>query len=322
MKKDLYICLTPLQVVIAKKIIQSESTSTVKPDFVLIPFADTERFRYYFKSMSDLCDESIYLVIKKKFPFYILEIARIILNKEYDCVYLANINSAFIHYILSFIKFNKINTFDDGSANISIYGIYHKDEPSWPDILKVFIKNAIFNKFSSKKIKELSLRHYTLYPGVKNIIENTVSIDLFSEKMTQGVCQKKRKCVVLLGTVYREVLKDPEDKNLLLTLIKKLIASKETGTIHYLPHPRDEEDYFEDVIKYKNILISEEIIAELLQQYTEVDLLGFSSSAQFNLMNIKNINIIAIKSLLFKDLFINLADELLKNNAKALEIDD
>lgn len=322
MKKDLFICLTPLQVVIAKKIIESKSSSKLKPDFVLFPLADTERFRYYFQSMSLLCDDSIYWIDVKKFPLYVLDIARKFLTKKYGCVYLSSVDSVHIQYILSFIKFDKINTFDDGTVNIAIDGIYHNDEPRWPEVLKRLIRRASFNKFSSEKIKSLSSTHYTLYPGMKNIIDNTVAIDLFSGKMVQGAGKKKSKCVVLLGTVYREVLKNSEDKDRLLSLIRRMVAAQEKNTIHYLPHPRDEVDYFEGVIKYKNNIISEEIIAKLLQQYEEVDLLGFASSAQFNLMKIKNINIIVIESLLFKDVFINLANKLVRNNAKMLKLDD
>jgi beta-galactosamide-alpha-2,3-sialyltransferase len=321
-KKDLFICLTPLQIVIAKSIIQSEKNNKLKPDFILFPLADTERFRYYFQSMVPLCDESIYWKDTRKFPLYVFDFVRKFKNKKYGCVYFASIDSIHVQYILSFIKFDKINTFDDGTANIALDGIYHKDIPSWSKKIKKNVRLIIGNKFSQDKIKLLSSKHYTLYPGFKNIINKTTPIDLFSNRMIQGTGHKKTKCVVLLGTVYLEIVKNSEDKEFLLSAIQRLIDSKAADTIHYLPHPRDEIDYFEGVIKYQSNLISEEIVANLLQEYSSVDLLGFASSTQFNLMNIESINIIAIKSLLFKDIFIDLVDKLSVNNAKILEIDN
>ena len=322
MKKDLYICLTPLQVVIAKNIVEYKSDSKVKPDFILFPLADTERFKCYFNSMSVLCDKSIYWKNTRKFPLYVIDIAKKYFGKQYDCVYLSSIDSIHIQYILSFIEFNEINTFDDGTVNIAVSGTYHKDQPSWSEFFKRLVRRVSFNRFSSGKIKSLSSRHYTLYPGVKNIIDNTVSLDLFSRKLIQGDGQKKKKCTVLLGTVYDEVIKNYSDKDKLLSLIRGMLAGQEKNTVHYLPHPRDEGDYFEGVVRHDNVVISEEVVAKLLQQYDEVDLFGFASSAQFNLMMIDNINIIAIKSSLFKEVFIDLIGKLVENNAKVLNLDD
>jgi beta-galactosamide-alpha-2,3-sialyltransferase len=324
MKRDLYICHTPLQVVIAKKIIQSKMDATIKPDFVLIPLADTDRFRYYFQSISELCDESIYLneIRTKRFPFYAHYIARRFRNKEYRCVYLANIDSAQIQLILSFIKFNEINTFDDGTANISKNGNYYKDEPGWTERLRRIARKIIGNRFSSEKIKQLSSKHYTIYPRFKNIIDNVVPIDLFSDKINPHVSvSNKRKCVVLLGTIYNQAFKNTKDKELLLSLLQKLINNSEADSIYYLPHPVDEADYFEGVIKYKSLKIAEEIILELKQQYEEIDLIGFANSTQFYLMNVKGIRNFVIKSKLLDNNRTVLAGELIKNNAEVIDID-
>ncbi|MGV8804905.1 MAG: glycosyltransferase family 52 [Polaromonas sp.] len=312
--------MTPLQVVIAKKIIESESN--LKPDFIFFALADTDRFRYYFKSMAALCDESVYWINPKRFPLYVLEIACKFWGKKYNRVYLSSIDSVHIQYVLSFAKFNEINTFDDGTANIATDSIYHKDTPRRSEVFKRVVRRIAFNKFSSGKIKSLSLRHYTLYPDVKNIIDNTVGLELFSRKIIQSDGQKKKKCTVLLGTVYHEVIKNFNDKDKILSLIRAMLAGQEKNTVHYLPHPRDEGDYFEGVIKHDNVVISEEVVAELLQQYDEVDLFGFGSSAQFNLMKVNNINIIAINSVLLKEVFIDLVDRLVENNAKILNLDD
>lgn len=324
MKKDLYICHTPLQVVIAKNIIKSKMYSTIKPDFVLIPLADTARFRYYFQLMSELCDESIYLneIRTKRFPFYAHYIARRFRNKEYKCVYLANIDSAQIQLILSFIKFDEINTFDDGTANISKNGNYYNDKPSWTERLRRIARKIIGNRFSSEKIKKLSSKHYTIYPGFKNIIDNVVPIDLFSDMTMQNVSvRNKRKCVVLLGTIYNQVLKNSKDKELLLSLIQKLINNLEADNIYYLPHPIDEADYFIGVTKFKSHKIAEEIILELMQQYEKIDLIGFANSTQFYLMNVKGIRNFVIKSKLLDNNRNDLASELIKNGAEIMDID-
>ena len=325
MKKDLYICYTPLQVVIAKKIIQSKIDKNIKPDFVLIPLAATDRFKYYFQSMSELCDEKIYLneLRTKRFPLYVLYLARIFRNREYRCVYFANIDSAQIQLILSFIKFNEINTFDDGTANISKNGIYYKDKPSWGVRLRRIARKIIGNRYSTEKIKKLSSKHYTIYPGFKNIIDNLVPIDLFSDKNAQRIpIRNNKKCVVLLGTIYNQALKNNKNKELLLSLIQKLINKLKADTIYYLPHPVDEADYFQGVTKYKSHKIAEEIIIELTQQYERIDLIGFANSTQFYLMNVEGIRNFAIKSELLDNDRHDLARELIKNNAKVIEIDD
>ena len=324
MKKDLYICYTPLQIIIAKKIIQSKTDQTIKPDFVLIPLADTDRFRYYFQSISELCDESVYFneLQTKRFPFYISYIARRFRNKQYKRVYLANIDSAQIQFILSFMKFDEINTFDDGTANITRRGIYYEDQPRFKSKLIRFMRKISGNKYTSEKIKQMSSRHYTIYPGFKNIIDNVIPIELFSNDNVQYAHSRKKKCIVILGTIYDHACKNSKDKTLLISLIQKVIDKFEDDTIYYLPHPVDEKNYFGRVRNYPSKMIAEEIILELLQQYEDIELIGFASSTQFNLMNVKGIRNIVIKSKLLQDDRNELGVELIKNHAEVIKIDD
>lgn len=57
----------------------------------------------------------------------IFRIFFILWGKRYKTVYVASIDSIVVHYALSYSKFERIETFDDGTLNISYDGVYYHD---------------------------------------------------------------------------------------------------------------------------------------------------------------------------------------------------
>ena len=175
---NLIICYTPLQVLIAERIIDLYPNE--KFYGVMLCSAKNAKFDYYGQRLAQKCDRFFkmdqhidrfnllkeIISLRVKFAF-----------KKFDKVFVASINDIQIQFILSSIRFNAFYTFDDGTANIIKNSLYYINEkiPSW----KKMIWNFIGIDSYMEDIKKSSKKHYTLYENVSNIIENTEYLKLF-----------------------------------------------------------------------------------------------------------------------------------------------
>lgn len=324
MKRDLFICTTPLQIVIAKSIFLLNERVGPKPEFVLLTLSDSTRYRYYFDNFSKLCHKSEFVINLPKYPFYLYWIWRRFCSRKYKNIYFASINSTHIQYILSCCHFDEIRTFDDGTANITKLDAYRVDKPDLAEKAKRVLRRLTGNSFTITKICTETKVHYTLYPGFENISKKTKLIKLFFSQdfsSTKIVNKSNRVITIFLGTVYHEVIDCVSEKNLLIKQINNFLVNSKFENVIYIPHPRDEYDYFQNIQKYQGPLVAEEVILDLANYYDTVVVIGFGSSTQFNLMAQNGIENVCLTTFLLKDVFLELMSMLTLRGATPCSID-
>ncbi len=284
---DLVICNTPLQVLQIENLIKSGVIKENNFHLLFFVYEETKKLDYYYDRLDKLSHSSFYFK-HSKFPSYIFKLKSIFNKKKYNNVYIASVDNKIIHYILTFIDFKYLFSIDDGTANIFKSSSYYITRKYIVSRIVHFIFRCGFNLESTKeKIKQ----HYTIYPNMSNIVENTKHNDLLSywNKLNKETKNKKQ-INLFLGTVYNEITNDKEKLILALDNLFK------TSEFYYITHPRDNRHYFNNVLYIDEIKASEEIIIDLFEQYEFINIYGFNSSVQFNLMSIsgvKNYNLVS-----------------------------
>lgn len=321
MKKDLFFCFTPLQVLIAKSIILSDDYEGGQPECYVFALSDSKRYQHYYQLIEPLCSRSELVTSLPSFPFYLGWLKRRFSGAGYRNIYLASIDSVFVQFFLSKVAFERVRTFDDGTANILKSSKYYTDESGIKLRLKRFVWGVFGNRYSKERIVKESSLHYTLYPGFGNLIDNLKPVSLSYSESGIYTEPKKKRILVFVGTVLKDVLKVPGDHSLLLERTRTYYLEQSQCEAVYLPHPRDEFDYFPEIPKRESSLIAEEVIVELLNEYEEVLLVGFGSSTQFNLMAQSGIKNVVIDSHLLQPRMRELVEMLARAGAERVLLD-
>lgn len=284
---NLIICLTPLQMLIAEKIIKQKN---LKNNILLvIAYNDNDKFRYYYNRLSLLCDKAYFFLIdnsslfKRIMAMVKLKMCLFSLNKNsFSACYLASIDSSYIQLITSGLKYHKLYTFDDGTINLLEGSPYYKDK-----CYSIF-ENGFRKLFSIKDTvsfyRQASVLHYTIFKDNKNIVENTEYIPLL---------EKKNKCnshghvsgeiKIFLGQPLSEI---KVGKQLLLNFFV------DEKIDFYYPHPRETE-LFENVNYIKSERIFEDFFIDYVEknQDKEIVVYTFFSTAILNIKDIDNVRI-------------------------------
>lgn len=285
-QKSLIMCVTPLQMLIAEKIIHKFKGQ--KFDVIVIALADNEKYRYYYKKLEKISCNSFYYVPKDGFLGF-LEYIHILKKKgfaeKYINCFLASIDSRHFQYIISKNKNTNIYTFDDGTANIIKNSVYYTNEkiPSW----KKLIWNFIGIDSYMEDIKKSSRKHYTLYENVSNIIENTEYLKLF--ECSKSKSESTKKINIYLGQPLMEI-SDKFTEQYILSNLNHLNID------YYFPHPREKiipKGNFEII---STPLIFEDYIVEYLAQNIQVrvNIYSYISSALLSLKNTNQVEILYI----------------------------
>lgn len=278
--RSLIICATPLQMLIAEKIIELNSDKNF--DLLVLVLNDNEKYRYYYNRLKDKCIKSIYIVTEpgvNGFFDYIKKVKVGILNKNYQDLYLANIDSRYCHYIVSKQQLSLIYTFDDGAANITYSSSYYSS--SKPSFLKRSVWRMLGIKYYTEHVRKSSLLHYTIYKNLPNIIENKQYISLASDSEVNKISQKKNKVVrFYLG----QPLNDPVE-NINMSYVENVVDKLKID--YYYPHPREffyPKGSFQLI---KSSLIFEDYIVSFLNDHPDVNIEVFSivSTALLNIIS-------------------------------------
>ncbi|AST77681.1 TPA: UDP-glucose--glucosyl LPS a 1, 2-glucosyltransferase [Citrobacter farmeri] len=298
----LFICMTNLQLLIAKAIIEKEGLNNV--ELLFIGDAGNGKNLCYLNKIKPFCQHvsiegnakktSILKTLKR--TLYAKKIM-MSYNKRYDIVFFANFHVPLIHHILSVISFNEIRTFDDGTNNINKESVMYLD--STVSFTAKHFRKLMGRKYHKEDVLNLDKIHYTLFPEKSNIIEKKETITLIcynSENSGTGVVKK-----ILLGTVYSDAI---DKKNEVVSLIHKVQSFIDTRKIdYYIPHPREMSHRFDNVENINSELIAEDIILLFLKQGLRLELYGFNTTTQINLSNISSIENYNLKSPLLKQCF-------------------
>lgn len=158
-----------------------------------------------------------------------------------DQIFLANVNWYHFGLALKMTPGLKINTFDDGSANVQTQSIFFSDRGRELNSIHGRIAKLIFPRGVALFVRSRIERHYTIYPGLKNVVDvdRLVPIDIDwagmandveSRKLPEGVSK------ILLGTVYKE----SATRSSLCFSSEMMRAATEWAEL-YIPHPRQVE---------------------------------------------------------------------------------
>lgn len=280
---NLIICCTPLQVLIAEKIIDMNPE---KQFFgVMLHTVENKKFDYYKQRLQAKTDGFFSMVQHNDRWNLLKEIVQLkarFSGKQFDTVYFANFPELHIQFLLSAIEFKQLNTFDDGTVNIVKHSHFLNDDPD--TLVRKFINKVLGNKYSTATLRSLSAQHYTIYPDFPNIMPNTVAVNLMDNSI--AVSESSESVNILLGQpVYN-------DNSQNIELAQKAI--KQFNIHYYLPHPR--EKYQVEQVKYIDTpLILEDYIA---QEFSERKccVYTYCSSAILNIMNKSpNVEVVALR---------------------------
>lgn len=286
-------CATPLHLLIAEQIIKSTPNNQYDLILMFNEGDNLSKFHHYLDRIKPLCINYMLYGHKPKISNLALFKFNLILhgfNKKYDELYLANIQRAHFQLVVS-LPVNskaKVITYDDGLGNILPSGKFHQD--THPDIFRYVIKRVLGVKYYSSDIKMLSSHHYTIYPTLPNIIENTIYIDLHpdlqSEDENISVHEIKK---IYLGQPLNDL-----DKKFSAKYLKNILDKLEIDI--YFPHPRERSiNIYEDKMVQTD-LIFEDYIIQFLNDNPgfKIQVYSFFSGAALNVANLNNVESIYI----------------------------
>lgn len=278
---NLIVCCTPLQVLIAEKIIEYYPNEQFF-GLMLAPLMNDKYQHYYDRLkekcvMSDLIVENNYSrlgLIKKLLAWSKM------MNSNYHIqkVFIANLNKFFVQGILSYIIHKSYYTFDDGTANLTGF----KNKNNLTGLFYKILKKVLFVDDNIDKIIQNSDKHFSIYHHLTTN-QKIQKIDLLLA-LKDNYDARQESISILLG----QPLFQNDDKNIQLMndIVKKYHIEL------YFPHPR--ETYYHRIVGANIIgsnLIFEDYLSMVFKEYKKIRLYYFFSSAGLNVAHIKNIEL-------------------------------
>lgn len=316
--------MTPLQVLIARKIIAL--TGNQPYIAIYMSYTDNKKHRHYYELISEESINSAYLILNNNSIKERLLTFRDVRNSykalglskySIDNVYLSSIDTMFVQYVLSKIKFKNLFAFDDGSANVfenSEYFIQKKQSFS-----KQLFKRFIGIRFKTiEDVKKEILKHYTIYPNEKNIIEHIETVNIFENvpKMSDNKPTKVQK--ILLGQGLDTFIGKKNYEDILISMSKLL------GIEYFFPHPRENlnfEDCFEVIDTH---LVIEDYLMEKMNSNanTRFELYTFSSSSILSLVNFDRVSVNIVYSKVLMNEFSSSYEFLATRGFNLIDLDE
>lgn len=290
-QENIFICYTPLHVIISEKIIQLENIKS----YVLIFYVekDNKKNKYYFNKLAVNASKSFYVkkdnnyITSLKTLFFLYLSLRIYSNSN---IFTGNIKTLYSRFIIYLLGFNKLCTFDDGIGNIWGSGYFYDGRvPTFSTRLLAFMKL----NFSYSQIYKNISKNYTIY-DLPNVMPNSKRINLFNKENVNSelLNNNSTEVVVLLtSTLYENnIISLESEKELYNKIIKKFSVT------HIIPHPLEKINKITnlDIKIIDSEMIAEEIILEMKQHYNKIKVVGIYSSAIINLAQIEGVKVVNI----------------------------
>lgn len=316
--------MTPLQVLIARKIIELKSDQTFVS--IYITYIDNKKHRHYYESLSEISSSSRFVLLKNNtIRERLLSFYRV--RKGYNevglsrlpiqDVYLSSIDTMFVQYILSNVKFTNLFTFDDGTANIFENSEYFLQKSQ--SLSKLVFKKILRIRFNTiDDVKKVISKHYSIYPNEKNIIENVEIISLF-DSTTNINCHKNFEVKkIVLGQALNIHI---GQKNY-INILKKISDFLEVD--YFFPHPEENLD-FNRLFKIidTHLVIEDYLINELKKDSNiKFELYTFFSSSILSLVKFDRISINIVYNRVLMDEFNDSFDFLLRRGFNLINLDE
>ena len=289
-QRSIIMCMTPLQLLIAEKIIQLNSGNEF--DLILVVKGEVnEKYLHYYNRVKKLCHKALLFVRKSSgfstFVKFVSSVKSQNMDKGYQSIYLANINTRYFQYIASININANLYTFDDGIANITSF--FFKSSDFKASQLKKMLWRAVGINFFTNDLIDRSLLHYTLYSNIPNIIDKTVPISLIDEVQIRSYTDSKIGCEKVkffLGQPL-EGLDPRSNEAYILSCLKQLNID------YYFKHPRETYNLDKKCNLLNSPLIFEDFIINFLKENPnkQIEVYSFVSSALLNISNVKSIKL-------------------------------
>jgi hypothetical protein len=299
-----FIIRTRLQALIVKKIIEVIKVPGRKFNYISVFLyqhnkeEDTEEVCRLFNNIREASLFSLSVVSAHSFfnnflKFFMLKILALIFRGQF---YFAGVDVYPYALAAKVIPFVKINTFDDGSANILSYSKYYEESSLPAGNLKRNLLRKVFPKGCAKYLRSRTLKHYTIFPGYENIVphEKVEILDWCWNELLDSRDLKyidKNTSIVVLGMAIRENPDSDMEK-------KSSLKALDMADL-YIRHPR-ETKWVEDV-RCINLHSPAEAFLSKIASYKRIKVYHFNSTVSFSLRDNKNIIFFNLKNRLDKD---------------------
>lgn len=284
---NVIVCQTPLQVLIAERIIDLHPNENFFG--IMVTYTPNEKYIFYYNRLKNKCTDARFFALKQplgrvQFLTNLLKMYRHSFSvPKFDKLFLANIDSDYVFFLIAQSKKIIIKTFDDGTMNLK------KDEAfrEYSSSIKMkLLRKTLKIEHRLATILAQNTEHFSIYKGFDNIFPNPTFIDLFENNSTEKPHHTQRKSILLGQPIFNE-----SEKN--IQLFGKIINSFSID--YYLPHPR--ENYQIENIEYlKTPFILEDFLLNELKENPHIlyEIYTISSSAALNIVNFPNVKIKAV----------------------------
>ncbi|MFY9311343.1 MAG: glycosyltransferase family 52 [Bacteroidia bacterium] len=288
--ENIFICYTPLHILISEKIIQLEKIDS----YILVFYVekDNKKNRYYFDKLALGAKKSFYIKKDNKYfsalkTFYFLYLK--LRNYPHSNFFTGNIKSVYSRFIICLLGFNKLVSFDDGMGNIWGSGYFYEDR-----IPSFFARALSYVRldFTYSRMYQNIYKHYTIY-YLPNVMPHSVYISLFEQSTTANDLAKSNdNIVILLTSTWSEydIITIEKEREFYDKIIKRF------NVTHIIPHPLEKirKTINPNVEVIDSEKIAEEIIMEMRQRYDKIKIVGIYSSALINLKQITDVEVVNV----------------------------
>ena len=280
---QLFICYTPLHILIAQKIIHSEKIESYC--FVYLYDNNSKKNEHYYELLEKDAIFSVKVLRTKATFTDFINIYKLSQTLKVNCkageinIYTGNIKSVHTRFLMFLLNYTNLYTFDDGCANISNTGYYANSNENnlYKLFFQLFAPSLVYSQLRNKmKI------HYTIFKE-KNIYPNCKYIDLYNKTRQKNKHTVTKKTILLTSVLSESNI---TSKKIELELYEAIILQFNVTDI--IPHPR-EENLALDIHIINSHLVSEDILLELSKDY-ELTVIGIFSSTLLNLAGLDIVN--------------------------------
>lgn len=330
-QRHVFVCTTPLQVLIAQRIIADLITQPAQIIGLYLPYDDNAKHRHYFAKLQALCDHAAFVVLKNqrwRQRFATLNQLKRTLQRlnlwqqRAEGVYLASIDVLFVQFIVAKIKFKQLYTFDDGTANIFPNSSYHRPLPK-SSAMQAFKKLLGIRHADVGAVLSASQAHYTIFPHETNVIAHTIPIALYPDRSV--TLAKIATVTPPQQTVKRLLLGQGLDAFIGAAAYRELVQAMITrfAIDAFVPHPRERLDFgaLLPVLATDNI-IEDYVMAELRQYPNQViEIYTFMSTAVFTLKDLPRTRITLVYNRALWQQFVEAYQFLVSRGFRLVDID-
>lgn len=286
------ICLTPLHVLIARRIYEKKGIKFSKG--IYLSYVDNDKNRFYVDEMRAFCEAVDDVLLPSEDSYGSLKhlamyVRRLQFRLKFSAyrhvrdVYTGTSINHYLYALLSAIKFSRLVTFDDGVENIKTdSALKIKEKPS----AKLFLWLSGITYGRDRMLSKSSL-HYSIYNAI-NVYTKTEKIDLLGVTVPSKQSHPFTKVVKIFLGPPPEVSKDVAD-----VISRSLLAIQPDG---YIAHPREVIHRIQTITYIDTHLVAEHYILNLLTEdpTTTCEVYGYEGSALLNLAGMSRVKVFSV----------------------------